>query len=74
VREYTHAHDRLTIMVTHDVVEALRTGDRIVTLAGTPARIISEEVVKLPERERDPRTEAFQREAARLYDVLLSAR
>lgn len=74
VRDFTHRNQRLTIMVTHDVVEALRTGDRIVTFAGQPARIIGEEVVPLPETERDPRSHAFQREAARLYDVLLSAR
>ena len=63
------------MMVTHDVVEALVTADRIVILGGQPARITAgRTIVPLPETERDPRSHAFQREAARLYDVLLSAR
>ncbi len=64
----------VTIMVTHDVVEALATGDRIIIMAGTPGRIVGEERVDLDTGERDPRCAAHQRHAARLYDVLLSAR
>lgn len=62
-----------TVMVTHDVVEALAAGDRIVILAGAPARVIADVRVSLNEPARDPRHPAHQREAARLYDALLSA-
>ena len=64
----------VTIMVTHDVVEALATADRILIMAGSPARIVGEERVGLKQEERDPRSAAHQAHAARLYDLLLSAR
>ena len=73
VRERT-AGEGVTIMVTHDVVEALATGDRILILAGSPARIVGEQRVDLEAEARDPRYPEHQAYAARLYDLLLSAR
>ncbi len=73
VRERT-AGTGVTIMVTHDVVEALATGDRILIMAGTPAGIVGEQRVELHADARDPRSAEHQAYAARLYDLLLSAR
>jgi NitT/TauT family transport system permease protein len=74
VRRLTSEDDRVTVMVTHDVVEALATGDRIVILAAEPARVIGSQTVELSEEARDPRSADHQRTAAVLYDLLLSAR
>jgi NitT/TauT family transport system permease protein len=73
VRERT-AGKGVTIMVTHDVVEALATGDRILIMAGSPARFVGEQRVDLDADSRDPRSREHQAYAARLYDLLLSAR
>jgi ABC-type nitrate/sulfonate/bicarbonate transport system ATPase subunit len=74
VREMTRDAKSATLMVTHDVVEALSTGDRIVVLYGRPASIVAERSVTLTADERDPRSDAYAKAAADLYDLLLSAR
>lgn len=37
-----HQHQSAALLVTHDIDEALRIGDRVLLLAGTPARIVGE--------------------------------
>ncbi|MFW5689531.1 MAG: ATP-binding cassette domain-containing protein [Spirochaetota bacterium] len=74
VRRVTHERVRTTVMVTHDVVEALATGDAVVILAGSPARVVGRRRVSLSDAERDPRTAEHQSAAAELYELLLSAR
>ena len=74
VRETTRARDLVSLMVTHDVVEALATADRILILAGGPARIIADETIVLADESRDPRSTEHQEHASILYDRLLSAR
>lgn len=73
VRSVTTGEERTTLMVTHDVVEALVTGDRIVILGGEPARIAGERTVALSDTDRDPRSQDAQRVAAELYALLLEA-
>ena len=73
VRRTTAGERRTTLMVTHDVVEALVTADRIIILGGEPARIVGERTVDLPEADRDPRSTAAQRVAGELYALLLEA-
>jgi ABC-type nitrate/sulfonate/bicarbonate transport system ATPase subunit len=73
VRRTTAGERRTTLMVTHDVVEALVTADRIIILGGEPARIVGERTVDLREAERDPRSTAAQRVAGELYALLLEA-
>lgn len=73
VRRTTAGERRTTLMVTHDVVEALVTADRIIILGGEPARIVGERTVDLREADRDPRSTAAQRVAGELYALLLEA-
>ncbi|MFW5745254.1 MAG: ATP-binding cassette domain-containing protein, partial [Spirochaetota bacterium] len=73
VRAITAGERRTTLMVTHDVVEALVTADRIIILGGEPARIVGERTVDLLDTERDPRSTAAQRVAGELYALLLEA-
>lgn len=73
VRSMTAREERTTAMVTHDVVEAFVTGDRIVILGGEPARILGERTVDLRDSDRDPRSADAQRVAAELYALLLEA-
>jgi len=74
VRESTLRSSLVTLMVTHDVVEAIATADRIIILDRDPARIAGERRVSLDRAARDPRSVDHQRLAAELYDLLLSAR
>lgn len=73
VRSITVGGARTTVMVTHDVVEALVTADRIVILGGTPAGIAGERRVGLEPYDRDPRSTRAQAIAAELYALLLEA-
>ncbi|MFW6288511.1 MAG: ATP-binding cassette domain-containing protein, partial [Spirochaetota bacterium] len=74
VRETTRRRNLVSLMVTHDVVEALATGDRVLILGRDPARVIADETIELAEGSRDPRSVEHQRHASILYDRLLSAR
>jgi len=74
VRGATRERNLGSVMVTHDVVEALATADRILILARDPARIIADETISLPDGSRDPRSTEHQRHASILYERLLSAR
>ena len=40
--ELAHQHQSAALLVTHDIDEALRIGDRVLLLAGSPARIAGE--------------------------------
>ncbi|MFW5743748.1 MAG: ATP-binding cassette domain-containing protein [Spirochaetota bacterium] len=73
VRSVTGAEKRTTLMVTHDVVEALVTADRIVILGGHPARISAGRMIELADADRDPRSPIAQGVAAELYALLLDA-
>ena len=73
VRSVTAAEERTTLMVTHDVVEALVTADRIVILGGQPARITAGRTIELADDDRDPRSPIAQGVAAELYALLLDA-
>ncbi len=41
------------LMITHDLMEAIRLADRILVISGTPGRIVAEHPVKTPLAERD---------------------
>ena len=40
--ELAHQQQSAALLVTHDIDEALRIGDRVLLLAGSPARIVGE--------------------------------
>lgn len=66
-----HAREELTtILVTHDVDEALFLSDRVVVLSGAPARITDEVRVAFP-RVRERSDSAYQVERRRLLDAVL---
>lgn len=73
LRSVTRERSLATVMVTHDVVEALAAGDRIVILSGTPAAVVAERQVTLSEQARDPRSAEALAVAAALYSDLLPA-
>ncbi len=74
VRETTQTRGLVSVMVTHDVVEALATADRILILGRGPARILADETIVLSDESRDPRSAEHQKHASILYERLLSAR
>jgi len=41
------------LMITHDLMEAIRLADRILVMAGSPGRIVAEHRVDTPLAERD---------------------
>ena len=64
-------HGCATLLVTHDVSEAISMADRVVVLTRRPARICAEHAIDLPglplERRRDPR---FREEFDRIWKEL----
>lgn len=58
--------DRTVFLVTHDPMEALRLADRILILAGEPARLQETAAPPSPARPRDPGSEAMAARAAEL--------
>lgn len=46
-------HNCTTVMVTHDVKEAIKLSDRIVVMAGRPCRIV-QDIITAPEQKHDP--------------------
>lgn len=66
-----HSRERLTtILVTHDVDEALFLSDRIIVMSGSPARVIDELRVAHP-RARVRSDSAYALERQRLIDAVL---
>ena len=63
---------RTTIYVTHDLREALRLGDRIVTLSARPARITGI-LENGPTADRDPESTAFVERERALYQMIREA-
>lgn len=56
-RDFLHAvrsGARCSILVTHDIAEAVAIADRVLLLGGSPARILAEVPLPLAERYRDP--------------------
>ena len=49
------ANASAVLMITHDLMEAIRLADRILVMAGTPGRIVAEHRVETPVAERDER-------------------
>ena len=53
VERLMDAHPMRTILVTHRAEECARLTDRVFRLGGAPARIVAEQSLALPRRERD---------------------
>ena len=49
------ANASAVLMITHDLMEAIRLADRILVMAGTPGRIVAEHRIETPVAERDER-------------------
>lgn len=49
------AHASAVLMITHDLMEAIRLADRILVMAGAPGRIVAEHRIETPVAERDER-------------------
>ena len=66
---------RLALLVTHDPLEAIALADRIIVLAGTPARITLDEEppTRPPAARRDPLDPALRRLHARILSSLGAA-
>ena len=47
------ANASAVLMITHDLMEAIRLADRILVMAGTPGRIVAEHRIETPVAERD---------------------
>lgn len=52
LHRHRQTHGTAVLMVTHDVMEALRLADRVVVLAGQPGRICNETTLPLPSTAR----------------------
>ncbi|MGO3517817.1 MAG: ABC transporter ATP-binding protein, partial [Acetobacter cibinongensis] len=63
--EQTH---KTVLFVTHDIEEALKLATRIVVLSGSPAGIAG--VLEVPESQKDPLSEAFRINSARLRAMI----
>src|SRR4029077_7818757 len=64
-----------TLLVTHDVDEAIGLADRLILLSPSPARVLAEVPVERPRSKRTPgEVMAIQSEIARLKDVALISR
>lgn len=61
---------RLLIAVTHDPREAIYLSDRILVLSNTPARIVMDEDVRLPRKDRAYSSKAPADLEARLFSAL----
>lgn len=66
--------DRSVVFVTHDLVEAVCLADTLIVMSHRPANVLASRSLSLAENERDPRSDAVQREVAGLYELLLSPR
>lgn len=62
--DLAHQQQSAALLVTHDIDEALRIGDRVLLLAGTPARIVGEwrPAGKAPRQHRSPALNAMREE------------
>lgn len=49
------ANASAVLMITHDLMEAIRLADRILVMAGAPGRIVAEHRIETPVAERDER-------------------
>lgn len=49
------ANDSAVLMITHDLMEAIRLADRILVMAGAPGRIVAEHRIEVPLSERHER-------------------
>lgn len=49
------ANASAVLMITHDLMEAIRLADRVLVMAGTPGRIVAEHRVETPVAERNER-------------------
>jgi NitT/TauT family transport system ATP-binding protein len=65
---------KIGIFVTHNIEEAISMGDKILVLAGRPARIVHQEEIKISEEHRDPvsirKTKDFQNHFDMLWQFL----
>lgn len=59
---------RTVVFVTHDIREALWMGDRVVLLAGKPARVVQEHAIAIPQEERWGNREIMSLEEAWLKE------
>ncbi|HWO59015.1 MAG TPA: ATP-binding cassette domain-containing protein [Umezawaea sp.] len=69
-------HAVSTVVITHDLDEAVYLGDRVVVLSGTPATVLDELVIDLPqprEQIRTRETEAFVTARTHIARLLISA-
>jgi NitT/TauT family transport system ATP-binding protein len=74
VRSQIISQHKIGIFVTHNIEEAISMGDKILILAGRPARVVHEEEIKIDEQFRDPvsirKTKDFQAHFDTLWHLL----
>ena len=63
-----------TILVTHDIQDALYLADRIIVLSGSPAAILDSIDMNIPRKVRDLTSPAMLETEARLYEDIVGSR
>jgi NitT/TauT family transport system ATP-binding protein len=73
VREFIVSNNKIGVLVTHNIEEAIALSSRVLVLGGSPAKIIHEEKVSFTEIQRDPISIRSQADFSGLFARLWSA-